>query len=55
MNDKVYVEFHRLFKPAFHKFEDDIDIHMSDKEKELSISKSNINVKIKALLVQVRH
>lgn len=49
MNNKLYKEFHRIFKPAFHKFEEGIDIHMSEKQKELSISKPKSNVKIKGI------
>lgn len=49
MNCKLYKEFHRLFQPAYHSFNDGEDIKLTDRQKELSISKDNCNVKIKGV------
>lgn len=49
MNSKLYKEFHRLFQPAYHRFNDGEDIKLTDRQKELSTSKGNCNVKIKGV------
>ena len=49
MNSKLYKEFHRLFQPAYHSFDEGEYINLTDKQKELATSKPNCSVKIKGV------